>query len=191
MYVVGPGFLLALLTQGQVFCWPNCHRARFFAGPNTPMESWQFHYSYVCRRARFFVGPTVAGPGFLLALLLQGQVFCWPYCPRARFFAGPTASGPGFLLALKHPWRADIDPLIGELTLTTTHNIFLLCVPELINSIEITIAIDIFCTIAISIAIVKRISQLLLLLLLLIRSSISIDFFSCLEYVVSELLQWA
>ena len=134
---------------------------------------------------------TVAGPGFLLALLLQGQVFCWPYCPRARFFAGPTASGPGFLLALKHPWRADIDPLIGELTLTTTHNIFLLCVPELINSIEITIAIDIFCTIAISIAIVKRISQLLLLLLLLIRSSISIDFFSCLEYVVSELLQWA
>ena len=61
--------------------------------------------------------------------------------------------------------------------------------PELINSIEITIAIDIFGTIAI--AIVKRISQLLLLLLLLIRSSISIDFFSCLEYVVSELLQWA
>ena len=60
---------------------------------------------------------------------------------------------------------------------------------ELINSIEITIAIDIFGTIAI--AIVKRISQLLLLLLLLIRSSISIDFFSCLEYVVSELLQWA
>ena len=47
--------------------------------------------------------------------------------------------------------------------------------PELINSIEITIAIDIFGTIAI--AIVKRISQLLLLLLLLIRSSISIDFF--------------
>ena len=46
---------------------------------------------------------------------------------------------------------------------------------ELINSIEITIAIDIFGTIAI--AIVKRISQLLLLLLLLIRSSISIDFF--------------
>ena len=46
-------------------------------------------------------------------------------------------------------------------------------VPELINSIEITIAIDIFGTIAI--AIVKRISQLLLLLL--IRSSISIDFF--------------
>ena len=45
--------------------------------------------------------------------------------------------------------------------------------PELINSIEITIAIDIFGTIAI--AIVKRISQLLLLLL--IRSSISIDFF--------------
>ena len=62
---------------------------------------------------------------------------------------------------------------------------------ELINSIEITIAIDIFGTIAIAIAIVKRISQLLLLLLLLIRSSISIDFFSCLEYVVSELLQWA
>ena len=61
--------------------------------------------------------------------------------------------------------------------------------PELINSIEITNAIDIFGTIAI--AIVKRISQLLLLLLLLIRSSISIDFFSCLEYVVSELLQWA
>ena len=61
--------------------------------------------------------------------------------------------------------------------------------PELINSIEITIAIDIFGTIAIAIAIVKRISQLLLLLL--IRSSISIDFFSCLEYVVSELLQWA
>ena len=60
---------------------------------------------------------------------------------------------------------------------------------ELINSIEITIAIDIFGTIAI--AIVKRISQLLLLLLLLIRSSISIDFFSCLEYIVSELLQWA
>ena len=58
-------------------------------------------------------------------------------------------------------------------------------VPELINSIEITIAIDIFGTIAI----VKRISQLLLLLL--IRSSISIDFFSCLKYVVSELLQWA
>ena len=57
--------------------------------------------------------------------------------------------------------------------------------PELINSIEITIAIDIFGTIAI----VKRISQLLLLLL--IRSSISIDFFSCLEYIVSELLQWA
>ena len=48
--------------------------------------------------------------------------------------------------------------------------------PELINSIEITIAIDIFGTIAIAIAIVKRISQLLLLLLLLIRSSISIDF---------------
>ena len=42
---------------------------------------------------------------------------------------------------------------------------------ELINSIEITIAIDIFG----AIAIVKRISQLLLLLL--IRSSISIDFF--------------
>ena len=60
-------------------------------------------------------------------------------------------------------------------------------VPELINSIEITIAIDIFSTIAI--AIVKTISQLLLLLL--IRSSISIDCFSCLEYVVSELLQWA
>ena len=60
-------------------------------------------------------------------------------------------------------------------------------VAELINSIEITIAIDIFGTIAIAIAIVKRISQLLLL----IRSSISIDFFSCLEYVVSELLQWA
>ena len=54
---------------------------------------------------------------------------------------------------------------------------------ELINSIEITIAIDIFGTIAI----VKRISQLLLL----IRSSISIDFFSCLEYAVFELLQWA
>ena len=61
------------------------------------------------------------------------------------------------------------------------------CQTELINSIEITIAIDIFGTIAI--AIVKRISQLLLLLL--IRSSISIDFFSCLEYAVFELLQWA
>ena len=59
--------------------------------------------------------------------------------------------------------------------------------PELINSIEITIAIDIFGTIAI--AIVKRISQLLLLLL--IRCSISIEFFSCLEYAVFELLQWA
>ena len=47
--------------------------------------------------------------------------------------------------------------------------------PELINSIEITIAIDIFGTIAV--AIVKRISQLLLWLLLLIRSSNSIDFF--------------
>ena len=58
-------------------------------------------------------------------------------------------------------------------------------IAELINSIEITIAIDIFGTIAI--AIVKRISQLLLL----IRSSISIDFFSCLEYAVFELLQWA
>ena len=58
---------------------------------------------------------------------------------------------------------------------------------ELINSIEITIAIDIFGTIAIDI--VKRISQLLLLLL--IRSSISIDFFSCLEYAVFELLQSA
>ena len=56
---------------------------------------------------------------------------------------------------------------------------------ELINSIEITIAIDIFGTIAI--AIVKRISQLLLL----IRCSISIEFFSCLEYAVFELLQWA
>ena len=44
---------------------------------------------------------------------------------------------------------------------------------ELINSIEITIANDIFGTFAI--AIVKRISQLLLLPL--IRSSISIDFF--------------
>ena len=45
---------------------------------------------------------------------------------------------------------------------------------ELINSIEITIAIDILeLSIAIAIAIVKRISQLLLL----IRSSISIDFF--------------
>ena len=42
---------------------------------------------------------------------------------------------------------------------------------ELINSIEITIAI----------AIAKRISQLLLLLLT--RSSISIDFLFCLEYV--------
>ena len=64
---------------------------------------------------------------------------------------------------------------------------------EVINSIEITIAIDIFGTIAIAIAIaiVKRISQLLLLLLLLIRSSISIDFFSCCEYAVFELLQWA
>ena len=60
---------------------------------------------------------------------------------------------------------------------------------ELINSIEITIAIDIFGTIAIAIAIVKRISQLLLLLL--IRSSISIDFFPCFEYAVFELLQWA
>ena len=59
--------------------------------------------------------------------------------------------------------------------------------PELINSIEITIAIDIFGTIAI--AIVKRISQLLLLLL--IRSSISTDFFPCLEYAVLELLQLA
>ena len=49
--------------------------------------------------------------------------------------------------------------------------------PELINSIEITIAIDIFGTIAIAIAIVKKISQLLLLLLLLIRSSLSIFFF--------------
>ena len=56
---------------------------------------------------------------------------------------------------------------------------------QLINSIEITIAIDIFGTIAI----VKRISQLLLLLL--IRSSISIDFFPCMEYAVFELLQWA
>ena len=71
------------MSQGQVFRWPYCLRARFFAGP------------------------TVAGPGFLLALLLQGQVFHWPYCLRARFFAGPTASGPGFLLALIHPWRAD------------------------------------------------------------------------------------
>ena len=53
-----------LMLQGQVFCWPYCLRARFFA----------------C--------PTVAGPGFLLALLMQGQVFCWPYCLRARFFAG-------------------------------------------------------------------------------------------------------
>ena len=52
---------------------------------------------------------------------------------------------------------------------------------ELINSIEITIAIDIFGTIAN--AIVNRIS--LLLLLLLIRSSISIDFLSCLKYAVS------
>ena len=60
---------------------------------------------------------------------------------------------------------------------------------ELINSIEITIAIDIFGTIAI--AIVKRISQLLLLLLLLIRSSISIDFFSLFGICFSELLQWA
>ena len=59
--------------------------------------------------------------------------------------------------------------------------------PELINSIEITIAIDMFGTI--DIAIVKRISQLLLLLL--VRSSISIEFFSCLEYAVFELLQWA
>ena len=59
--------------------------------------------------------------------------------------------------------------------------------PELINSIEITIAIDIFGTIAI--AIVKRISQLLLLLL--IRSFIFIEFFYCLEYAVFELLQWA
>ena len=49
--------------------------------------------------------------------------------------------------------------------------------PELIDSIEITIAIDIFGTIAIAIAIVKRIFQLLLLVLLLIRSSNSIDFF--------------
>ena len=37
--------------------------------------------------------------------------------------------------------------------------------------------------------VVKRISQLLLLLL--IRCSISIEFFSCLEYAVFELLQWA
>ena len=55
----------------------------------------------------------------------------------------------------------------------------------MINSIKITIVIDIFGTIAI--AIVKRISQLLLLLL--IRSSISIAFLSCLEYAVFELLQ--
>ena len=57
---------------------------------------------------------------------------------------------------------------------------------ELINTIEINIDIvDIFGTIAI----VKGISQLLLLLL--ITSSITIEFFSCLEYAVSKLLQWA
>ena len=76
-------------------------------------------------------------------------------------------------------------------SISSTLKILVVDLSELINSIEITIAIDIFGTIAIAIAIVKRIFQLLLLLLLLIRSSISIDFFSCLEYVVSELLQWS
>ena len=59
------------------------------------------------------------------------------------------------------------------------------CLSELINSIELAIAIDIFGTIDIAIA--KMISQLLLLL----RSSVSNDFFSCLEYAVFELLQMA
>ena len=46
-----------------------------------------------------------------------------------------------------------------------------MCVPELANSIENTIAIAFLSTIAIAIAIDKGIFQLLLLLLLLIRAS--------------------
>ena len=62
------------------------------------------------------------------------------------------------------------------------------CLAELINSIEITIAIDISGTIAI----VKRISQLLQLLLIRLHFYwlYWISFFSSLEFAVFELLQW-
>ena len=86
--------MLALLLQGQVFRWPYCLRARFFAGPTVAGPGFLLALIHPWRADNFFYS-YVAGPCFLLALLSQGQFFCWPYCLRARFFAGPTVAGPG------------------------------------------------------------------------------------------------
>ena len=96
MYVVGPGFLLALLSQGQVFCWPYWLRARFFAGPTVAGPGFLLALIHPWRADNFIILMYVVGPGFLLALLTQAQVFCWPNCHRARFFAGPNTQWKPF-----------------------------------------------------------------------------------------------